>query len=122
MQPTSTPSPAALAQREHNACDDAERYAAGAALARGEQCVASGRMRVNETQDPIRFAVMDCISNAGRRNDQQALTLYLTASPNWLEAGTIVQFGIGEIVLLGAADDDIAAFLAEHGVALKLMA
>ncbi len=80
-------------------CQAEDVPAAGAVLTDGAGIVASGRTRRVEMNDPIRFAAMDCISNAGRRNDQAELTLCLSHEPNWLEAGTIVQFGIGRVVV-----------------------
>lgn len=93
--------------------------AAGAVLTDGVQVIASGRTRRVEMNDPIRYAAMDCISNAGRRGDQAQLTLCLSHLPNWLEAGTIVQFGIGRVVVVdggAVGSSETLTFLKQHHV------
>ena len=72
---------------------------AGAVLAKGDELVSSSHDKTRQLGDPIALAEMDCIRQAGRRNDQAELTLYSTHYPNMLVAGTIVQFSIGSLVI-----------------------
>ncbi len=107
-----------LAQSAHP--EDIERDAVhGALLVRGDVVVSEGTSCRYSQSDPVRYAEMDCIANAGRRNDQAQLTLYTTGSPNWLSAGTIVQFGIGALVYAGFTGTDALDFLAQKGVELR---
>jgi len=105
-------------------CHADEGESAGAVLTDGSTCIATGYTRRVQSEDPIRFAAMDCISNAGRRGDQASLTLCLSRTPNWLEAGTIVQFGIGRVVVAAnpdAAQAQTISFLDAHNVDVKVM-
>ena len=73
--------------------------AAGAVLVKGDQVVAQSRDRTQELNDPIAISEMDCIRQAGRRNDQSEMVLYSTKYPNMLAAGTILQFSLGGLVV-----------------------
>ena len=84
------------------ACANSGDEPAGAVLARGEEIVASGRNRVRELDDPIAVAEMDCIRQAGRRSDQNELTLYSSGAPSMLVAGTLLQFSIGGLCIQGS--------------------
>ena len=113
-------------ESEMSRCDASEETVAAALLVAGEEIVARGHHCRLRTRDPLRYAVMDCMSNAGRRTDQSDLTLYVSATPNWLEAGTIVQFGVGAVVLAtdnpndhDSRDDATIAFLRSHGVNVR---
>jgi len=104
-------------------CQPDEGESAGAVLTDGATCIATGFTRRVESADPIRFAAMDCISNAGRRGDQASLTLCLSRTPNWLEAGTIVQFGIGHVVVASedAGNTGTIEFLSAHDVSVQVV-
>lgn len=91
----------------------------GALLVKDGAIVSEGTSCRYSRSDPVRYAEMDCIANAGRRSDQAQLTLYTTGSPNWLTAGTIVQFGIGALVYAGITGSDALDFLADKGVELR---
>ncbi len=90
-----------------------------ALLVKDDSVVSAGKTCRHSTQDPIRFAEMDCIAQAGRRNDHATLTLYTTNSPNWLVAGTVVQFGIGTVVLGGDENTSPVQFLKDKGVKVR---
>jgi|GEM_PF-3777387 len=91
----------------------------GALLVKNGAVISEGTSCRYSRSDPVRYAEMDCIANAGRRSDQAQLTLYTTGSPNWLCAGTMVQFGIGALVFAGAGDTEALKFLADKGVDIR---
>ena len=78
--------------------DGGERPA-GAVLVKDDAVIASSHYRCRSLNDPIAVPEMDCIRRAGRRTDQNTLTLYSTRYPDLLVAGTIVQFSIGGLVI-----------------------
>ena len=71
----------------------------GAALVKDGEIVASGYSRVRQDNDPVAVAEMECIRQAGRRNDQKSLTLFTRRCPDVLVAGTLLQFSIGAVVI-----------------------
>lgn len=71
----------------------------GAILTKKTEVLSSGRNRTAQVGDPIAHAEMDCIQRAGRRSDYPQLCLYTTLSPCMMCAGTILQFGIGRVVV-----------------------
>lgn len=71
----------------------------GAALVKDGEIVASGYNRVQQTNDPIAIAEMECIRQAGRRDDQKSLALFTMRYPDIMVAGTLLQFSIGEVVI-----------------------
>ena len=73
--------------------------AVGAVLVKNDEVIASSHDLSRQNNDPVAMAEMDCIRQAGRRNDQAQLTLYSTDYPNMLVAGTILQFSIGTLVI-----------------------
>jgi cytosine deaminase len=94
----------------------------GAALFRGRELVASGRNRRVQQGDPIAHGEMDCLRAAGRRRDYRDLTLFTTLSPCMMCAGTIVQFGIRNVVIgenrtFGGNED----FLRSRGVEVTVL-
>ena len=88
--------------------------AEGAVLARGSELIASSGNRTLELDDPIATAEMECIRKAGRRNDQADMTLYTSRCPDLLVAGTILQFSIGSVVVVGERSDSSAVALLEQ--------
>ena len=88
---------AAIAEAKRSA--DEGGIAAGAALVKIEEVVAVGRDQTRQTNNPVAVAEVDCIRQAGRRNDQQDLILYTSRYPDMLAAGTILQFSIGALVI-----------------------
>jgi creatinine deaminase len=95
----------------------------GAALARGDQLLASGRNRRIQNGDPTAHAEIDCLRNAGRLRSYADLTLYTTLAPCFLCSGAIILFGIFDVVIGesttfdGEGSQDL---LLEHGVRLQL--
>jgi cytosine deaminase len=71
----------------------------GSALLRGREVVAVGRNQRVQRGSQILHAEMACFENAGRRGDLREMTLFTTLSPCMMCAGTIVQFGIGRVVI-----------------------
>ena len=89
----------------------------GAALMRGEEIVGRGRNQRVQRGSPILHGEMSCFENAGRRNDYGELVLFTTLSPCMMCSGSIVQFGVGTVVIgdtqnFGGNED----FLRERGV------
>ena len=87
------------------AVEQAQRSAAeggiatGAVLVKNDEIISSGHDLSCQENNPVAMAEMDCIRQAGRRNDQAQLVLYSTGYPNMLVAGTILQFSIGTLVI-----------------------
>lgn len=71
----------------------------GAVMVENGTIVAVGHNRRVQDGDPIAHGEMDCFRNAGRRSRYDKITLYTTLSPCMMCAGTIVQFGIGQVVV-----------------------
>ena len=64
----------------------------------------------------------DCMKNAGRRPDYSKVTMYTTLSPCMMCTGTIIQFGIGRVVI--GEDKNFSGnidFLRERGVEVTLL-
>lgn len=94
----------------------------GAVMVENGAIIARGHNQRVQQGDPIAHGEMDCIRKAGRRPRYDTVTLYTTLSPCMMCAGTIVQFGIPEVVI---GDDQGFAgnipFLREHGVKVTLL-
>ncbi|NKB77066.1 MAG: nucleoside deaminase [Gammaproteobacteria bacterium] len=71
----------------------------GAVLVKDEKRVVSAHDQTLQMNNPIAVAEMECIRQAGRRDDQSALILYSTRYPDMLVAGTVLQFSIGAMVI-----------------------
>lgn len=94
----------------------------GALLALGSEVLSKGRNRAAQDGDPIAHAEMDCIRRAGRRTDYARLCLYTTLSPCIMCAGTILQFGIGRLVVGENRNfRGETTLLAERGVEVVLL-
>lgn len=94
----------------------------GAAMVERGEVIARGHNRRVQDGDPTAHGEMDCLRRAGRRSRYDQVTLYTTLSPCMMCAGTIVQFGIGRVVI--GEDRNFpgnAGFLRDHGVAVRLM-
>ena len=72
----------------------------GAALADGNQLVATGRNRRLQDSASIMHAEINCLYNASRNGVQsfRGMTMYSTLMPCHMCAGAIVQFGITRVV------------------------
>lgn len=94
----------------------------GAVMVEHGQVVGSGRNRRVQDGNPISHGETDCMKNAGRRPGYENVTMYTTLSPCMMCAGTIVQFGIGRVVI--GEDENFAGnidFLKSRGVEVTLL-
>ncbi len=89
----------------------------GAVMVEAGKIVGRGHNRRVQDDNPVSHGETDCMKNAGRRSDYAAVTMYTTLSPCMMCAGTIVQFGIG-CVVIGEAKNfpGNEEFLRSHGV------
>jgi creatinine deaminase len=94
----------------------------GAVMVENGVIIAVGHNRRVQDSDPIAHGEMDCFRKAGRRPRYDGITLYTTLSPCMMCSGTIVQFGVGKVVIgenknfPGNID-----FLRSHGVDVRLL-
>ena len=94
----------------------------GAVMVEDGEVVGSGHNQRVQQGDPTAHGEMDCMRKAGRRQRYTDVTLYTTLSPCMMCAGTVVQFGVGRVVVgenvnfKGNID-----FLREHGVEVTLL-
>lgn len=94
----------------------------GAVMVEDGQVVAAGHNRRVQDGDPVAHGEMDCIRKAGRRPRYDRVTLYTTLSPCMMCAGTIVQFGIGRVVV--GEDRNFAGnadFLRSRGIEVMVL-
>jgi cytosine deaminase len=71
----------------------------GAVMVEHGQVVGRGRNRRVQDSNPVSHGETDCMKNAGRRASYADVTMYTTLSPCLMCAGTILQFGIGRVVV-----------------------
>lgn len=71
----------------------------GAALMLEGEVIATGHNQRVQKDSQILHGEMAAIENAGRRRDFSHMTLFTTLSPCMMCAGTIVQFGIPDVVI-----------------------
>ena len=71
----------------------------GAVMAENRAIIAAGHNRRVQDNDPIAHGEMDCFRKAGRRARSDGVTLYTTLSPCMMCAGTVLQFGVGRVVV-----------------------
>jgi creatinine deaminase len=93
----------------------------GAAMVENGALIGVGHNRRVQQGDPTAHGEMDCFRRVGRRPDYRGVSLYTTLSPCMMCAGTVVQFGIGRVVV--GEDRSFPgniAFLREPGVAVVL--
>ena len=93
----------------------------GAAMVENGALIGVGHNRRVQDGDPTAHGEMDCFRRVGRRPDYRGVSLYTTLSPCMMCAGTIVQFGIGRVVV--GEDESFPGnigFLREHGVEVVL--
>jgi creatinine deaminase len=96
---------------------------AGAVLTNGGEVIARSGDQSVQLNDPVAVAEMNCIRQAGRRSDQQQLTLYSTRYPNMLTAGTMLQFSLGKLVIgLPESSNQAIELLKSRGVPLEFIA
>ncbi len=93
----------------------------GAAMVENGALIGVGHNRRVQDGDPTAHGEMDCFRRVGRRAHYRGVTLYTTLSPCMMCAGTVVQFGIGRVVV--GEDRSFPGnigFLREHGVEVVL--
>lgn len=71
----------------------------GSVLVRDGEIIGRGHNRRVQKGDPILHGEMDAIRNAGRQKSYKDVTCYTTLSPCMMCTGTIIQFGIGRVVV-----------------------
>jgi len=94
----------------------------GACLAHGAEMVSEGHNRRQQEGAVILHGETDCIRQAGLYRNWRETVLYTSLSPCMMCAGTIVQFGIPEVVIL----DDVnfggnEGFLRSRGVKVRVV-
>ena len=88
-----------LARQQANQSVDQGGKFRGAVLVKESQVIAQSGDQTRQHNNPIAVAEMECIRQAGRRNDHRDLTLYMVQYPDMLTAGTVIQFLIGTLVI-----------------------
>ncbi|MEO6395495.1 MAG: nucleoside deaminase [Devosia sp.] len=71
----------------------------GSVLVRNGEIIGRGHNQRVQKGDPILHGEMDAIQNAGRQRTYRDVTCYTTLSPCMMCTGTIIQFGIGRVVV-----------------------
>ncbi|MDH3316724.1 MAG: nucleoside deaminase [Gammaproteobacteria bacterium] len=71
----------------------------GAVMVENGKVVGRGRNRRVQDDNPVSHGETDCMKNAGRRRNYSNTTMYTTLSPCMMCTGTIIQFGIGRVVV-----------------------
>ena len=71
----------------------------GAVMVEKGEVIARGHNRRVQDGDPTAHGEMDCLRRAGRRARYHGVTMYTTLSPCMMCAGTILQFGITDVVI-----------------------
>jgi cytosine/creatinine deaminase len=71
----------------------------GAIIVQGGKVIATGYNKRVQKGDPIAHGEMDCLRNLGRKPNYNEVTLYTTLSPCMMCSGTILQFGIKNVVV-----------------------
>jgi len=94
----------------------------GAVMVADDQVVGQGHNQRVQLGDPTAHGEMDCFRSAGRNPDYKRAILYTTLSPCMMCSGTIVQFGIRQVVI-GENENfpGNIGFLRQHGVDVVLI-
>ncbi len=71
----------------------------GAVMVENGKVIGRGRNRRVQDGNPVSHGETDCMKNAGRRPNYSNITMYTTLSPCMMCTGTIIQFGIGRVVI-----------------------
>lgn len=111
-----------LAYDEARAGYDEGGVPVGAVMVENGEVIGSGRNRRVQDGNPVSHGETDCMKNAGRRPDYSRVTMYTTLSPCMMCAGTIIQFGIGRVVV--GEDENFPGnidFLEARGVDVTLL-
>lgn len=94
----------------------------GAVMVENGEVIGRGHNRRVQDGNPVSHGETDCMKNAGRRPGYADVTMYTTLSPCMMCAGTIVQFGIGRVVV--GEDQNFPGnidFLRSRGVDVTLL-
>lgn len=94
----------------------------GAVMVEKGEVIGRGRNRRVQDDNPVSHGETDCMKNAGRRADYSGVTMYTTLSPCMMCAGTIIQFGVGRVVV--GEDRNFSGnidFLRSRGVEVVLL-
>jgi creatinine deaminase len=94
----------------------------GAVMVENGEVIGRGRNRRVQDGNPVSHGETDCMKNAGRRPNYSNVTMYTTLSPCMMCTGTIIQFGIGRVVI--GEDRNFPGnieFLRERGVQVSLL-
>ncbi len=94
----------------------------GAVMVESGKVIGRGRNRRVQDGNPVSHGETDCMKNAGRRPNYSKVTMYTTLSPCMMCSGTIIQFGIGRVVI--GEDKSFSGnieFLRERGVEVTLL-
>jgi len=94
----------------------------GAVMVENGEVIGRGHNRRVQDGNPVSHGETDCMKNAGRRPDYSNVTMYTTLSPCMMCAGTIIQFGIGRVVV--GEDENFPGnieFLKSRGVDVTLL-
>lgn len=94
----------------------------GAVMVEKGEVIGRGRNRRVQDGNPVSHGETDCMKNAGRRPDYSNVTMYTTLSPCMMCAGTIIQFGVGRVVI--GEDQNFPGnidFLKSRGVDVTLL-
>ncbi len=89
----------------------------GSVLVKNGELVAVGHNMRVQSNDPLAHAEMTCLKNAGRIKSYKGCTIYSTLMPCYMCSGTIVQFGIKEVIV--GEDENFKGgkeFMEAHGV------
>ncbi len=71
----------------------------GAVMVENGRVIGRGRNRRVQDGNPVSHGETDCMKNAGRRPNYSKVHMYTTLSPCMMCAGTIIQFGVGRVVI-----------------------
>lgn len=94
----------------------------GSALEINGELVSVGHNERVQSGDPIAHGEMSCIRNAGRRTGYRNAVLYTTLAPCAMCAGTIVQFGIPQVIVGEASTfPGELEFLRSRGVDIHIL-
>lgn len=94
----------------------------GAVMVEDGKVIGRGRNRRVQDGNPVSHGETDCMKNAGRRPNYSKVTMYTTLSPCMMCTGTIIQFGIGRVVI--GENKNFGGnieFLRERGVDVSLL-
>jgi cytosine/creatinine deaminase len=94
----------------------------GAVMVENGDVIARGHNQRVQRDDPTAHGEMDCLRNAGRRSRYGGVTMYTTLSPCLMCTGTILQFGIDQVVV--GEDRNFpgnVGLLTERGVTVRVL-